>query len=118
MKRDQAFVINGGEPSGAFKLEVTFSQAELEFAVWIAKRQPIAREMCILSLSILALPLLREAKQTRKIGHVADLQTILAAAENDSLYRRSLPLLTQLQIEFIISIVGTAIATWDIQETN
>jgi hypothetical protein len=118
MKRDQAFGINGGEPSGTFKSEGTFSQAEVDFAVWIAKRQPLACEMRVISLSFLALPLLREAKRTRKIGHDADLRTILAWAENDPLYRRSLSLLTQLQIELIISIVGTAIATWDIQETN
>jgi hypothetical protein len=118
MKRDQAFAINGGELVGASKSEGIFSQAEVDFAVWIANRHPLAHEMCVLSLSILALPLLREAKLTRKIGHFADLRTILAAAENDPLYRRSLSLLTELQIEFIISIVGTAIATWDIQETN
>jgi hypothetical protein len=118
MKTNRALGINGDELSGTFKSGGIFSQAEFDFAVWIAKRQPLAREMCMLSLSILALPLLREAKQSRKIGHGADLRTILTEAANDPLYRRSLPLLTQRQIEFIISIVGTAIATWEIQETN
>jgi hypothetical protein len=118
MKRDRASALNGGEPVGAFKSGGTFSQAEFDFAVWIAKRQPLAREMGVLSLSILALPLLREAKRIRKIGHGADLRTILAAAENDPLYHRALSLLTELQIEFIISIVSTAIATWNISETN
>jgi hypothetical protein len=118
MRHDQAFGINGGRPAEVFISGGAFSQAEFEFAVWIANRQPLACEMCVFSLSIQALPLLREAKRTRKIGHGADLQTILAMAENDSVYRRSFLLLTELQIEFVISIVGTALATWDMQETN
>jgi hypothetical protein len=118
MKRDQAFGIDGGGPTGVPISGENFSQSEFDFAIWIANRQPLAREMSVFVLALSALPLLREAKRTRKIGHDADLRTILAWAENDPLYRRSLSLLTQLQIELIISIVGTAIATWDIQETN
>jgi hypothetical protein len=118
MKRDQACGINGGGPAEVFKLGDGFSQAEFDFAVGLAQRQPLAREMCVLSLSLRALPLLREAKRTRKFGHGADLQTILTWAESDPLYRRSLSQLTELQVEFIISIIGTAIATWDTREQN
>jgi hypothetical protein len=118
MKRDQAFGIDGGGPAGVSISGGSFSQSEFDFAVWIANRQPLAREMSVFVLTIRALPMLREAKRMRKIGHAADLQTILKWVENDPRYCRSLSQITELQAEFIITIVSTALAFWDIQEQN
>jgi hypothetical protein len=118
MKRDQAFGIDGGGPAGVSISGGSFSQSEFDFAVWIANRQPLAREMSVFVLAIRAMPMLREAKRTRKIGRAADLLTIIKWVENDQRYRRSLSNVTELQVDFIFSIVGTAIAFWDIQEQN
>jgi hypothetical protein len=118
MKRDQAFGIDGGAPAGVSISGGRISQSEFDFAVWIANRQPLAREMSVFVLAISALPMLREAKRTRKIGRAADFLTIIKWVENDQLYHRSLSHVTELQAEFIIAIVSTAIAFWDIQEQN
>jgi hypothetical protein len=95
-----------------------FSEAELDFALNIARLHPRADDMHVINLSIYSLPLILEAKRRSRLGQQFDLQSIVTWADYDRGCARLFKRLTELELGFVFSIVDSIIDAWKNSQLN